>query len=270
MSNVFNDFSNRLNDIAVEWPSDQTALKSEPATREAFEEAATLALLTLKASDPERFTRFKLDDDTEAGAHYSMRLMNRFMFLSAIAAAKKGYTVTDLAPIMRNPKSIDYLTVLAKQYNKVAGRTEAKFNLKGKGHNYYGDDLQAVEEVYDVKDGSVALEGFNTELLRHAVHVDTQMRETYSTEEYEAIKKKRGCLAHKAEALVPIYKSLVLIGLKDPSLATAVMSLSRESLMPKPKEKPQQKISVPEFLMSQDAGLAQVVREAGWPVPDGY
>ncbi len=254
MSNVFNDFSNRLNDIAVEWPSDKTALKSEPATREAFEEAATLSLLRLKASDPDRFTRFKLDD-ADAGAHYSMKMMNRFLFLSSIAAAKNGYTVTDFISIANHPETVDLMITLSKHFNKVAGRSEGEFNLKDKRQNYYSDDMLAAEEMYDTKNGHVVIKGFNTTVTKHALHVDAGLREDHPPEVVDKMHAGKGCHAEKAGALIPIYKSLVLIGLKDSSLATAVMSLGRESLLPKPKEKPQQ-IAVTDFLLSQDPSLA--------------
>ncbi|MDO8335682.1 MAG: hypothetical protein Q7T74_02770 [Candidatus Saccharibacteria bacterium] len=230
MSNIFRDFSDTLEDVALEWPSDRTALDSDPATRGAFEEAATTALLQVKATDTEKFARFSVSEQAEAGANYSMRMINRFLFLSSVTALHKGYTVTDFMSIARNPRTIEAMTTLAKQKNKVAARVETRFNLKGRqGGNYYIDDLDAVRESFDIKDGAVVIRGFDVEVARHSYHVNMQLADMHPPEEVKKMREKQGCPAHKSEALVPIYKSLVLISLKDPSLSTAVMSLQKRS-----------------------------------------
>ncbi len=201
--NSFQTFESSLGKISEDWKEMAVDLQGVDGSREAHESMAEQALELVVKSD-EDLDRFKT-----GGVEHGMKVISRFLFYVALAAAQQGKQYEELSHIIAHPSAFGQLAMIAERQNKIASRVEMRFGLS---RCRYFNDSQAARD-YELNGSMLEVKNLRDEINYHSMHVSVQGEHQIDAK----------CPAHRAEALRPIYLHLADIALVDPRLSQSTM-----------------------------------------------
>lgn len=207
---AFEQFSDYLGEVADDWRADATKLNAEPGARQAFDEMATKALREVVAKNSSELGKFN-----RVFAEHGMSLIARYHFLIAAKTALEGGDVKRYEEVARHKDTCKQLLEIATCDNEDAGQLE---EVAGLDRNPRIDIADLLEQGCSISDEGrfrlFALEDARASWLRYASEAG-------------------GCPMNMSQNLLPVYGHMISIGLKDPSLVTAVIGLGEQSIIQK-------------------------------------
>lgn len=208
--NKFIQYADHFGQTVDEFLEKPTDTFAKPGTRGAFEEVTRHVVDKTLKTLPEDLSRFR-----RPNTYSGLMVMARAQCLFSLAARNAGLDITHFERASRDSRSFDVLASIASAgSDTLVQAVEMKLHLNPSSLFGRDDEMAAAREYTVSRDGT----HFVVPNLERYVE---QTRNTLI--ELGGNVDGQGCMAHKAQALAPLYQKVVTLATRHPNLVKTTL-----------------------------------------------